>query len=143
MSNRFLLEISTPERSFFKDEVDMVVLPALDGESGIMAGHEKMVAALVSGILRIHKDGEILQAAASDGYAMIYGDRVVVLLQSVEWPHELDVSRAHEALDRANARLEKDLTPRERTIAKAELRRAQARLHLLERLADQTNKPKE
>ncbi len=133
MSAQFLLEVLTPERAFFKDMVNAVVLPAFDGELGILAGHEKIVSALVSGILRVSKDGQWRMAATSDGYAMVYGDRVVVLLQSMEWPEEIDAGRARQALTQAEQRLaDRQLRHRERILAEAELHRARARLKLLE-----------
>ncbi len=133
MANTFLLEITTPERIFLSEQADMVVLPAQDGEQGIMAGHEKMVIALISGILRVQTNGTWREAVCSEGYAMVYGDQVVVLVQSVEWPEEIDVARAEAAMHRAEARLATQQEPRDRLLTQMALQRARARLKIVSR----------
>ena len=47
MAKNFQLEIITPEKLFFKGETDSLIMPALDGEYGVQAGHEPIVTALV------------------------------------------------------------------------------------------------
>ncbi len=135
MAAEFQLEISTPERLFFRENADMVVLPSFDGEIGIMAGHEKMVSVLISGIIRIRQDGKWRSAASSEGYAMVYGDRVIVLAQSMEWPDEIDENRVHSALERSAHRLENpDISNRDKMLSLAAQGRAKARLSLLDRI---------
>ncbi len=129
----FMLEIMTPERVFLSEEAEMVVLPAQDGEQGVMAGHEKMVIALISGILRVQTNGTWREAVCSEGYAMVYGDQVVVLVQSVEWPEEIDEARAEAAMRRAEARLATQQEPRDRVLTQMALQRAKARLKIVSR----------
>lgn len=132
MSKEFLLSISTPERAFYEEPVEMVVLPAFDGEVGVMAGHEKMVDVLVSGIIRIRKDDKWRMAATSEGFAMLYGDRAVVLVQSIEWADEIDEDRAKVALEQAEERLKVPKLPhKDWTLAHSARDRALARLKLL------------
>ena len=50
MANTFYMEIVTPERTFFAGKALSLVLPALDGQRGVMAGHEPMVTAVESGV---------------------------------------------------------------------------------------------
>lgn len=134
---RYLLEIITPEKAFFQEEVDVAILPSFDGEFGIMAGHEKMVDALVSGIIRIRTGEQWRYAASSEGYAMVYGDRVTVMLQSVEWPEEIDESRARKALARAEERLSGDgLSLKDRVLSTAAKHRALARIKLVEEVRE-------
>ncbi|MDD6282418.1 MAG: F0F1 ATP synthase subunit epsilon, partial [Oribacterium sp.] len=56
MANQFLMEILTPERSFYCDTIDAVIVPAPDGDMSIHKGHENMVLYLVPGEMRILKD---------------------------------------------------------------------------------------
>ncbi len=132
MAKQFLLEITTPERLFMLEMVDMVILPAGDGENGIMAGHEKMVASVLSGIIRIQTNGEWRAAVCGEGYAMVYGDQVIVLVQSIEWPEEIDRDRAEAALARAETRIQNEETDRDRALTRMAKSRALARLKLLD-----------
>lgn len=50
--NTFMLEIVTPEQIVFKDEVQFVVVPAVDGELGVLVNHAALVTALTIGVLR-------------------------------------------------------------------------------------------
>lgn len=131
MPKQFLLEITTPDRLFMMEMVDMVILPAGDGELGIMAGHEKMVLALVSGILRVLSGAQWREAACAEGYAMVYGDRVIVLAQSIEWAEEIDRARAEAALRRAELRLLSNESERDKALTLMAINRARARLRLL------------
>lgn len=131
MPKQFLLEITTPDRLFMMEMVDMVILPAGDGELGVMAGHQKMVIALVSGIIRVLGGAEWHEAAGAEGYAMVYGDHVIVLLQSVEWAEEIDEARAEAALHRAEMRLLTDESDRDKALTRSAISRARARLRLL------------
>ena len=51
------LEVVTPEQRIYSDDVDMVVIPATEGEMGVLAGHVPTVAGLLPGALRITKAG--------------------------------------------------------------------------------------
>lgn len=51
----FELEVLQPERVFFKDKVEMIVLRTIDGEIGIMANHQPIVVPIGIGKLRIKK----------------------------------------------------------------------------------------
>ena len=52
------LEIVTPERKVFSDDVDNVYLPGADGEMGILGGHAALVSEMAAGELRYLKDGQ-------------------------------------------------------------------------------------
>jgi len=133
MPKQFLLEITTPDRLFVMEMVDMVVLPAGDGEQGILAGHEKMVLALVSGVIRVQNGASWREASCAEGYAMVYDDQVIVLVQSVEWAEEIDETRAEAALRRAEHRALIDETERDRVLTRMALGRARARLRVVRR----------
>jgi F-type H+-transporting ATPase subunit epsilon len=131
MPKQFLLEITTPERLFLTEMVELVILPTGDGENGVMAGHEKMVTSLVSGIIRIQNGDTWRSAACGGGYAMVYGERVVILVQSIEWPEEVDEARAEAAEQRAESRMLTVESDRDKTLTRMALERARTRLKLL------------
>ena len=133
---KFKLHISTPERLFFNDDVESVVLTSIDGELGVLSGHMPTVTALETGIIKIRNGGDWKIAVVSGGFAEIKSDEVVVLADTAEWPEEIEENRALEAKRRAEERicLREDEVKYARSIAA--LHRAMARLRVVRRLTD-------
>jgi F-type H+-transporting ATPase subunit epsilon len=80
------LEVMTPDRVVFSGEVDAVMLPALEGEMGILAGHADFIVMLGKGSVRATGRGETRDIAVSveGGYAEVSHDRVIVLPDAAE-----------------------------------------------------------
>ena len=95
------LTIVTPEGQAYHGEVEYVVLPGVEGEFGVLAGHEPFLSALKSGPLELSANGRERHAAVSRGYAEIHGDKVTVMVGACEWADEIDVARAERARERA------------------------------------------
>lgn len=101
----FNLQIISPTRVFYDEQVDMVEMKTSEGEIGVLAGHIPLTAILEPGILRIKKSDGDREAALHDGFVQIQKDKVTILAESCEWPDEIDVHRAEEAKARAERRL--------------------------------------
>ena len=97
----FFLEIITPEKTFFRGEVESVNIPCLRGACTIMAGHQPMVFATEPGSLLLTIDGETREAFMSEGFIEVRPDETIVFSQAVEWPEEINERRAAEAKERA------------------------------------------
>ena len=95
------LTIVTPEGQAYHGEVEYVVLPGVEGEFGVLAGHEPFLSALKSGPLELSANGRERHAAVSRGYAEIHGDKVTVMVGACEWADEIDLARAERARERA------------------------------------------
>lgn len=104
--NTFMLEIVTPEQILFKDEVQFLVAPAVEGELGVLRNHAPIVAALKIGVLR-YKDtgGKEQKIAMSGGFMEVVDNVARVLAETAERGHEINVLRAKAAADRARQRL--------------------------------------
>lgn len=130
MANTFHLQIITPERVFIDDQAEMVVVTAPDGEYGIAAGHSPVIVSTEEGEIRINRNGEWRVAAASDGTATVTPDYVLVMLQTVEWPEEIDERRARESEERAREIMRQKCSMQEYVMAKSMLSRALVRLRV-------------
>ena len=98
MAKLFHLSILTPEHAFFQGEVEMLNVSALDGQLCVLADHAPTVVSLTEGELTLrNEEGKTLWAAASDGFMTITQDETVVMLQSAEWPEDIDRVRAERA----------------------------------------------
>ncbi len=133
------VHIVTPYELFYEGDADMVVLTALDGEIGILPGHNPVIVGLSPGEVRISAGGEKRSIAVSDGYADITGQSAVIVVNSAEWPEQIDLKRANEAMERAVERLNRpDLNEEETARAKRAVLRAKARIKAAEHAAQQT-----
>jgi F-type H+-transporting ATPase subunit epsilon len=104
--NTFLLEVVTPERIALSDEVQFMVVPAVEGELGILKNHAPIVAGLKIGVLRYTMpDGEIHYIALSGGLMEVIDNEAKILAETAEHGREVDLLRAKAAKERAERRL--------------------------------------
>jgi F-type H+-transporting ATPase subunit epsilon len=128
MADKFELIVNTPDRQFYKDEVSMVELVTSEGEIGVYAEHIPLTAVIVPGVMKIHEDGQVKKAAVHGGIIEILKDKVTVLAEVAEWPEEIDVNRANEAMIRAERRIKSGEANIDMVRAEAALKRSMARL---------------
>ncbi len=126
--SKFMLEIVTPERLFYEDEVEMVIARGVEGDIGILKGHEPFVTPLQIGTLRIKIDGQFKLAAISQGYMQVTKEKVTILADTAEWPEEIDVNRAEKARERAEKRIQQKTADLDVLRAEIALKKAIARL---------------
>lgn len=95
--------IVTPESTTLDQEADFVVLPLVDGEAGVSAGHAPMIGRLGAGELRVKSGGSEQSFFVDGGNVQIEGDVVSVLTGSSTPAKEIDIAQAKEALATAEA----------------------------------------
>ena len=128
------LEIVTPERKTYSDDVDMVTIPGADGEYGILPLHVPLITALKPGELRILKGGQETFLATGGGFAEVMPDRVSILTDAAVRDTEIDEAEAQAAVDRARAALEeKSIGTDAQAAAEAAIANSLAQLHLKRR----------
>jgi F-type H+-transporting ATPase subunit epsilon len=118
------LEVVSPERLAFTDEVDMVIVPGIDGQLGILPHHTRLISALGTGELRIKKGGTEQILFISGGFVEVRPDKVVVMADLAERSDEIDEQRAIEARKRAEAELESAREPADIARVRAALQTA-------------------
>jgi len=126
------LKIITPERAVVEsDDTRHLLLPAENGEVGILPGHIAMVCSMQVGRIRAEGTGGPVVLATSGGYAEVLADSITVLAETAERAEEIDVARATEARDRAHQRLRRRDDPDLNVVrARAALARAINRLRV-------------
>jgi len=127
------LDIVTAERLVFSEEVEVVVVPGVEGQLGILPHHAPLMTMLEPGELRVRKGGEELTLAISGGFLEVRPDRVIVLADTAERAEEIDMARAEEAKRRAQEQLSRRAPGIDTARAEAELRRSLARLKVVEK----------
>jgi len=127
----YLLEVMTPERLFFRGEVVSLRINGTDGELAVLKGHTSMLAGIDVGdlYLRLPND-EQKMAVHAKGFLEVRPDRVLVFVQSCEWPEEIDVRRAERAKERAMEKLRQKQSLYEHRHTEISLARAMTRLRI-------------
>jgi F-type H+-transporting ATPase subunit epsilon len=127
------LEVITPERRVYEDDVDMVVAPASEGYVGILPHHAPFFTTLGPGEFRVKKAGIEEVLAVFGGFMDVRGDRVVVLTDVAEHAEEIDARRAQEAREQAQRVLAAGaLSAADEQRARAALQHALVRLRVSE-----------
>ena len=127
------LEILTPERAVYEDEVDMVIAPGSEGYLGILPHHAPLLTALGGGEFRVKKGASEEVLAVFGGFMDVRGDRVTVLTEAAEHAEEIDEQRASAARERAQQELASAASPAEEARARVQLERSLVRLRVSER----------
>ena len=128
------LEIVTPDAKVVTVEADYVGVPGVEGEFGVMPNHIPFLSALDIGGLYYKAEGKTEYVFIAGGFAEVSNNRVSILAESAELVATIDKTRAEQAHERAQKRLDsKSLESGEVDIVRAEaaLKRAIARLNLV------------
>ena len=90
LPNKINLTVVTRERKIIDAHVDEVILPATDGEIGVLPGHTPLLASLRIGPLRYRTGGKSERLVISWGFAEVLPDRVIILAERGFLPTEID-----------------------------------------------------
>ena len=80
MANTIKLEIVTPQATVYSEDVDMVTLPGVEGQMGILPHHVRLMTQLVPGEMIVRKSGQVRFLAVGEGLVEVTGDRVALSL---------------------------------------------------------------
>jgi F-type H+-transporting ATPase subunit epsilon len=126
---KFKLEIVTPERLMFSDDIDVLTTPTTQGEISIMAHHVPLVTMIAPGEIKIKKNKETSFMTITGGFIQVAMNKVTILADAAERAEEIDIDRAEAARERARKMLaEKHLDSISHADAVAALQRSLLRL---------------
>jgi F-type H+-transporting ATPase subunit epsilon len=127
------LEITTPEKVLFSDEVTNLEAPGVDGEFQILPGHTPFLTSIKVGHVIFNLDDKDMKISVSGGFCEFKQNKAVILAHTAEQAADIDTARAEEAKKRAEKRLEKaDDSEIDADRAKLALLRAINRIKLTE-----------
>jgi F-type H+-transporting ATPase subunit epsilon len=133
MAGTLKLEIVTPEKTAYSEDVEMVTLPGSEGELGVYPNHVPLLTTLNPGELRVLKGGRETFLAIGEGFVEITASAVSVLTDMALEPAVIDESAAEAAVARAKAAMKEDLGKEEVAAVQASLQKALAQLHVKRR----------
>ncbi len=124
------LEIVTPDRAFFRGEVDKVIVRGIEGDLAVLRNKSPIATPIQIGKIRIFQDNSERIAAIVDGYMTVLENRVTIVTDAAEWPDEIDVERAYAAKERAEARLKQKESDIDMVKAEVALKKAINRIEV-------------
>lgn len=127
----FPLELVTPERLLFSEQVQAVRAPGVEGSFGVLAGHVPLLAELTTGLIKVTlPDGREAYIATSGGFMQVSREKVIILADSAELSEEIDVERARAAADHARHLLDVPGSGINAEEVRQELERARNRIRI-------------
>lgn len=127
------LEIVTPEAKTFSDDVDQVVMPGIEGEFGVLPGHEPLMTQILPGELTIIQKGKLHHLAVGEGFVEVQAHRVSILTDMAVKADDINEVEAENARKRAEEALTQKLTDEETATVQAALQKSLAQLHVKRR----------
>jgi F-type H+-transporting ATPase subunit epsilon len=133
MASTLKLEIVTPEGRTYAEDVEMVTVPAAEGEMGIYPQHVPLMAQIVSGEIIVRKDGRDSFLAVGEGFMQITAERVAIMTDMAIKAENIDEARSEEARKRAEARLAENLDDEQAALVHSALAHSVAQLKVKRR----------
>jgi len=127
------LEIVTPEREIFSDEVDTCVLPGMEGEMGILPSHAPLVTIITPGELTYTKGGETVFLAVGEGFIEVGSEGVSVMTDMALDDAGIDEEAVEKALQSAKDALAEKTTDEEVAAVQASIQKSLAQLRVKRR----------
>jgi len=101
------LEIITPEKPIFKEQIDAVTIPGTIGSFQILKDHAPLISSFEIGIIKVKKGSSDTYYTTAGGTVEVNKNQVLVLADSIEKIENIDKDRAEQARERAEERLRK------------------------------------
>ena len=106
MSEEFKVEIVNPEKSFLsKENVTEVVVPAFEGEMGILKDHISIISFLKPGIIKLYSKSEETKYFVEDGIAEFKDNSLSILTSSIYNISEMDRNKIDQIMKEAEKEL--------------------------------------
>ncbi len=131
MAETLTLELVDPERVLASEPVEMVVLPGVEGDFGVLPHHAPLVSLLRPGVIRLYEGAKVTRRIfVAGGFAEVGEQGCIVLAEGAEPVDELDRAAVEQALKDAEEDLADARAPSEEERARLERAVAIARARL-------------
>lgn len=133
MADQVQFELVSPERLVVSRPVEMVVVPGVEGDFGVLPGHAPLISEVRPGVIAVFDDGKVDERIfVAGGFAEVTGERCTVLAEQAMPIAELDRSLAESDLKDAREDLVDAKNDHERALAEAAIAVAEAKIAALE-----------
>ena len=127
--------IMTPDRIFWNDQADEIILPTNTGQMGVLTNHAPLITALDIGVTLIRSNNEWIPVALMGGFALVKQNQVTILVNEAESAKSIEPEQAELAFQEAKLRLEQVEGEKQRVEATFVFKRARARYQVVKQLS--------
>ncbi len=130
------LEVITPEKVIFSDEIEELIAPTVNGEIAILPHHINLMTQLEPGELTVKSKGKLHHMAVTGGFLQIAAGSITLLTDYAIRSEDINAKRAIEAHERAEKRMKEErehVSEEDFAIIQADFRRALAELKVVRR----------
>ncbi len=133
MADTLNFELAVPEKLLVSEEVEMVVVPGVEGDFGVLPGHALLISTVRPGVIEIHEGTKVTKRIfIANGFAEVTGEHCIVVAGDATPVDEIDASAAQSRLQAAEDELKDADGDEQRARAEAELAVAQAMVDAVE-----------
>ena len=133
MADQVQFELVSPERLVVSRPVEMVVVPGVEGDFGVLPGHAPLISEVRPGVIAVFEDGKVDERIfVAGGFAEVTGERCTVLAEQALPIAEIDRALAESDLKDAREDLVDAKNAHERAVAEAAIAVAEAKIAALE-----------
>ncbi len=137
MAERVEFELVSPERLLLSEPVEMVVVPGVEGDFGVLPGHAPMISTLRPGVISIYEGGAArTRIFVAGGFAEVTPERCTVLAESAVPLAEIDRAEVEGQIATLEQEVTDALSDQERAGWQAQLQAAEAMLACLRYYGD-------
>lgn len=130
------LELVTPEKVVFSEEVDLVTVATTTGEITILPKHANLLTKLEPGEMTVKSKGKEQFVAVTGGFLEVANDKITILADYAVRSQDIEVAKAMEAQKRAEETLkqrQEQISERDLALAQADMRKAILELKVVRR----------
>ncbi len=138
-TGKIWLEVVTPDHRLLSQEVDYVSAPGSEGDFGVLPGHCHFLTTLRIGELEYRVGEQTEFMSVLWGFAEVTPTKVTILAEIAEKAEDINVDRAEEAVQKAEARMERGGLPSEVEEARVSLEKARLRKKIADRHRQQSS----
>ncbi len=135
----FFLEIVSPERKVFSQDIEFAVFPGAEGQFGVLPHHAPMLCALQPGEIKILRDKQADYFAVSGGFLEVSANKVTVVADACEAPSEINAAEALAEKKSALEDLQKTHEKNAVALARQKLMIAEVRIKVAAKTVGQGN----
>jgi len=94
-------EIVSQDRLVYSGDADIVIVPGITGEMGILPNHAPLLSTMKYGVLKVRSQGQEEVFTVAGGVVEVQPDAITILADAAENVDEINIVRAQEAKERA------------------------------------------
>ena len=128
--------IMTPDRIFWNDQAEEIILPTNTGQMGVLTNHAPLITALDIGVTLIRSKTEWIPVALMGGFALVKQNQITILVNEAESSQTIDPDQAETAFQEAKTRLEEAQGDKQRVEATFIFKRARTRYQVVKQLTN-------